>query len=117
MLDLDQWPLEEGIRFLTRSFCPRHRIEHKDLIDLINPEKAAADDLRAMAELLLFACGNEENFARRGSIMARVRLALLQARGKPLSISALSALTGLNQRGLQGRIKAKADRWGVFVFP
>ncbi len=73
-------------------------------------------DLRALAELLLFTCGNEENFARRGSLMTRVRLALLEARGQSLSISALSTATGLKQHGLQGRIKAKADRWGVIIF-
>lgn len=117
ILDLDQWPMGEGIRFLAQSFCPRHRIEYKDLIDLINPKKAAADDLRALAELLLFACGNEEDFARRGSLMAQVRLALLQARGKPLSIGDLSTITGLKRNGLQGRIKAKAGRWGVLIFP
>ncbi len=114
-LDLDHWPPEEGIRFLARSFCPSHRAEFKDLIDLANSEKSTADNLRALAELLLYSCSHEDNFARRGSLMTRVRLALLQARGEPLSLSGLAEATGLKRHGLQGRINAKAGRWVAII--
>jgi len=114
-LDLDQWLLDDGIRFLVQSFCPTHRAEYQDLIDLVNTEKAAADDLRALADLLLYTCSHEDNFARQGSLMARVRLALLQARGEPVSLTALADATGLKRHGLHGRIKAKAGRWVAII--
>lgn len=110
-LDLNRWPIEEGIRFLIKSFCQIHRSEYQDLIDLIDPAKANREDLRALAELLLYTCSGEENFARRGSLLTRVRLTLLQARGELVSLSGLAQAAGLKKHGLQGRIKAKANHW------
>jgi hypothetical protein len=110
-LSIENWPIEEGVRFLLNSFCPRHRAEYQDLLAAFDRAALRPIDLRALAELLLHACGSEPEFARQGALMARVRLALLQARGEPLSLEELAKRTGLKYSGLRGRIKAKAGLW------
>lgn len=110
-LTLDQWPVEEGVRFIKKSFCPQHAAEYQDLIDSISPASYSAADLRALVELLLVSCGDEPDFSQRGALMDRVRLALLKEKGEPLTLDQIAARTGLKQTGLQGRIKAKAGRW------
>lgn len=116
-LSLDTWPLAEGARFLLNAFCPRHLAEYRDLVGTLNFSALQPADLRALAELLLHTCGNEPEFATQGALMARVRLALLQARGEPLSIEQLAERTGLKRHGLQGRIKEKAGRWIEILHP
>jgi hypothetical protein len=111
LLDLENWPLIEGARFLRSSFCPEHRREYQDLLASVDDQALQPADLRALAELLLFACGEEDNFARRGSLMDRVRLALLLSRGEPLALPELARVIGASSTGLQGRIKQKAGRW------
>ena len=115
-LSMDSWPVAEGIRFLRNSFCPKHREEYSDLINAYPPEDLSPADLWAMAELLLHACGSEPDFARTGSLMNRVRMALLQERGDPLSITELADRTGYKLSGMQGRLRAKAQPWvGIFL--
>ena len=116
-LNLDAWPLAEGARFLLNAFCMHHRAQYGDLMDLFAPDTVRAADLRALAEFLLHTCGDEPGFAQRGALMARVRLALLQARGEPLSLAELSDRTGLKQTGLRGRIKQKAAPWVEILTP
>lgn len=110
-LSLETWPVAEGIRFLRNAFCRQHRGQYLDLVEAFNPQTLTPADLRALAELLLHTCGDEPDFARRGSLMARVRLALLQARGEPLVLDQIAQATGLKQTGLHGRIKDKAENW------
>ncbi len=111
LLDLDNWPVNEGVRFLLNAFCPRHRQKYHELMSAFDPNQLRPADLRALTELLLFACGSEPDFARRGSLMTRVRLALLQAQGEVLSLQQIAKLTDLKLTGLQGRIKQKAVPW------
>lgn len=115
ILNLDQWPVEEGVRFLLNAFCPAHREKYQDLMSNFSIEALRPADLRALAELLLHACGDEPDFARHGSLMTRVRLALLQARGEPLSIKDLAARTGFKLPGLRGRIRQKARPWVIIA--
>lgn len=115
ILNLDQWPVEEGVRFLLNSFCPAHREKYQDLMSHFSIEALRPADLRALAELLLHTCGDEPDFARHGSLMTRVRLALLQARGEPLSIKDLAARTGFKLPGLRGRIRQKARPWVIIA--
>jgi len=103
------------VHFLNQAFCTAHLAEYKDLLDLVDAENPALEDLRALADLLLHTYAEEEQFARRGSLMTRVRLALLQARGEPVCLSELAKATGLKKHGLQGRIKAKAGPWLVII--
>lgn len=114
-LNLDQWPVEEGIRFLLNAFCPAHQEKYRDLMNSFSMESLRPADLRALAELLLHACGDEPDFARHGALMARVRLALLQARGEPLSLQELAARTGFKTAGLRGRIRHKAHPWVIIA--
>jgi hypothetical protein len=114
LLTIDSWPVMEGARFLVNAFCAGHRAEYWDLISSIDPQNITPADLRALAELLLHACGQEPAFARRGSLMDRVRLALLLAGGEPLSLDEVSRQTGLKAHGLHGKIKAKAGSWLIF---
>jgi hypothetical protein len=114
-LDLEHWAVDKGVRFLLSSFCPAHRAQYIDLMTDFSSDTLRPADLRALAELLIHACGDEPDFARRGALMARVRLALLQARGEPLSLKELAAKIGLKITGLRGRIKHKAHPWVVIV--
>jgi hypothetical protein len=114
LLTIDSWPVMEGARFLVNAFCYGHRAEYWDLISSIDPQTLSHADLRALAELLLHACGQEPDFARRGSLLDRVRLALLQAGGEPLSLNEVSHTTGLKTHGLHGRIKSKSGNWLIF---
>lgn len=114
-LIFENWPVAEGIRFLLNSFCPAHQDKYRDLMSSFSTESLRPADLRALGELLLHACGNEPGFAQHGSLMTRVRLALLQARGEPLSIQELAARTGLKVRGLRGRIRQKARPWLIIA--
>jgi hypothetical protein len=116
-VDFDRWPLAEGIRFLKQSFCPAHRKEYRDLLAAVDYENPKTADVRAVAELLLFACGDEPDFARRGSMMDRVRLALLQAGGDLLSAAEIAPRTGLKPEGLQGKIRQKAGYWVSILGP
>jgi hypothetical protein len=110
-ITIENWPIDEGARFLLNSFCPKHRDEYHDLFSAFDRATLRPIDLRALAELLLHACGDEPDFTRQGALMARVRLALLRAHGEPLSLEDLAQQTGLKLSGLRGRIKAKAGRW------
>jgi hypothetical protein len=114
LLTVDSWPVMEGARFLVNAFCNAHQAEYWDLISSIDPRNLSHADVRALAELLLHTCGQESDFARRGSLLDRVRLALLQACGEPLSLDELSRATGLKAHGLHGRIKSKAGNWLIF---
>jgi hypothetical protein len=110
-IDLDNWPLGDGIRFLKQAFCRDHRHEYKELLGAIDYNAVKPADLRAVAELLLYACADEANLARRGSTMDRVRIALLQAGGAKLTLSEIAQATDLKINGLQRKIKEKAGRW------
>lgn len=110
-LSLENWPVNEGVHFLLHAFCSRHQAEYRDLVQSFDTDDLRPADLRALAELLLHACGSEPDFAQRGALMTRVRLALLQAGGEPLSLKEIARRTGLKPLGLQGRIKEKAGRW------
>lgn len=108
-LNVSGWPVEEGARFLLQAFCRKHRAEHHDLVDLNQPALKPGD-LEVLAAILLETCGAEPDFAQRGSLMDKVRLALLQAGGS-LTMSQLAERTGLRVTGLRGRIKEKARTW------
>ncbi len=110
-VDFDRWPIPEGLRFLKQAFCPAHRKEYRDLFTAINYENPKTSDLRALAELLLYACGDEPDFLCRGSTMDRVRLALIQAGGELLTASEIAQRTGMKVEGLQAKIRKKAGGW------
>jgi hypothetical protein len=110
-ISLDSWPIREGVRFLRGAFCDYHRKEFSDLLGSVDYQNLRYEDLIAVAELLLHACQGEANFYRRGSLMDRVRLALLSSGGEPLNLSELSERTGLPPKGLYQKIKAKGGRW------
>jgi hypothetical protein len=110
-LTLDTWPVEAGVRFLLQSFCIDHRETFVTLIQEFDPHTMQSADLRVLAAYLISTCGEEPGFTRQGSLMDRIRLTLLKARGEPLPLSQIVSETGLNATGLQGRIKDKAAPW------
>jgi hypothetical protein len=110
-LTLANWPVVAGVKFLMSSFCKQHRPEFSGLVDPGNLSQLRSDDLIVLADFLRDRCSQEPSFAQQGSLMDRVRLALLKAGPDGLSLSQLAAETGLPLKGLQGRIKGKADRW------
>lgn len=110
-LDIDLWPAAEGISFLRKQFCSRHRIINAELIAAIDDDHPTQRDVQDLADLLLQTCGDELDFARRGALMTRVQLALIQTRGKPVSLHDLAARIDLPVEGLRGRIKKKAGAW------
>ncbi|HMN59642.1 MAG TPA: NYN domain-containing protein [Anaerolinea sp.] len=103
------WPPAEGARFLAGAFCGRHRADAAALVhggQVLRPA-----DLTALAALLVSTCGDEADFCARGSLMDRVRLALLKAKGDWVSLEALARAIRLSPVGLQGKIKKKAEKW------
>jgi hypothetical protein len=111
-LALENWPLENGLRFLLDAFCPAHQAEENWLLyRSLSASEIQSDDLRDLANLLRQRCGSEAGFAQQGSLMKRVRLALIQAEDQQLSLPELIEATSLNARGLQGRIREKASPW------
>jgi hypothetical protein len=110
-LSLEGWPVQAGVRFLTQSFCKQHCAEQKERIDALSGPSATYNDLLALAELLAATCADEPGFASQGSLMDRVRLALLRAPQHTLPLSALISQTGVNPSGLRRRLKEKAGDW------
>jgi hypothetical protein len=112
ILDFTAWPCAEGIKFLLGSFCPDHRTEYHEMMHSFGPDVFHASDLPIVAELLRNTCSSEADFVTRGgSLMGRVRLALIQAGGEIRSLSEMAERTGLKEKGLRGRIKEKAGNW------
>lgn len=114
--NFDDWPLQEGARFLRRAFCETHRVEYQDLLRSVDYQALQPADLRAIAELLRYACGQEPGFARRGSFADRVRLALINAPSPRLTLAEIAQQTDLPLPGLHRKIKNKVGRW-VQIFP
>jgi hypothetical protein len=114
-LNLDNEPVLEGARFLRGAFCTAHRAAYSDLINAFDPSMMNRADLRALAGLLLDACGAEDDFTRRGSLMDRARQALLLAGDEPLSLRALAQTTEVAQSRLRQKIRAKGRGWIVTV--
>jgi len=110
-LTLDYWPVELGAKFLLHSFCISHRADYFSLMSNFDLTTLRSSDLRILADFLLSTCGQEADFARRGSLMDRIRLALLREKGEWVSLSQLAELIDLKAPGLQGRIKEKAKPW------
>jgi hypothetical protein len=111
------WPVPEGVHFLMDSFCDKHRPEFINLLNSFDPEDLRPADLQVLAEFLVAECGDEAGFCTRGSLMNRVRLALLKADASGLSLSQLAQATGLKPLGLQGRIRGKSKGWLEVLFP
>jgi predicted RNA-binding protein with PIN domain len=110
--ELSDWPVEEGARFLAGAFCSRHQAEAAALAH--SGQGFRPDDLPALAGLLLSTCGSEVDFCKRGSLMDRVRLALLKHKGDWTPITRLAEEIGIPEKGLHGRIKRKAGSWVRF---
>lgn len=115
-LTLEKWPLESGLRFLLDSFCAQHGLEYQELRSL-HAEDLQPQDLVEVAQVLVQACGNEPEFCRRGALMVRIRLALLLAGDRAVSLTELAELTGMKKEGLQGRIREKAGNWLEIIHP
>jgi hypothetical protein len=110
-LTLESWPLEAGVRFLVESFCPQHGAEYRDLYRSLKGTPLVQADLVQMAAALVASCGTESGFAARGSLIDRVRLALLLSPNEDVPLSVVAERTGYSPKGLHGRIKDKARGW------
>jgi len=109
-LTLETWPVSQGARFLSQSFCPFHWAEVAPLVGPLASLQAA--DLPVLAGLLLDCCGQESDFVRRGgSLMDRVRLALLQAGPGGLSLPELVRLTGAAPAALERKLHRSEGKW------
>lgn len=115
-INFDDWPLQEGARFLRRAFCETHRVEYQDLLKSVDYRALQPADLRAIAELLRYACGQEPGFARQGSFADRVRLALINAHSSRVTLAEIAQRADLPLPGLHRKIKTKVSRW-VQIFP
>lgn len=116
-LSLETWPLEKGLEFLLDSFCPAHRtMEEWHLYRSLLAGEIQPKDLCDLADLLRTHCGDEPEFARQGSLMKRVRLALIQAAEHKLNLGEIAQATAQKVSGLQGRIREKAVPW-VEILP
>ena len=110
-LTLSSWPVNAGIRFLLASFCSIHRPQFINLLESFDLSQLRSEDLIVLADYLRTTCSVEPDFTHRGSLMDRVRLALLKAGDTGLDLAALAAETDIKPEGLGGRIKRKANGW------
>ncbi len=110
-LTIPSWPVNAGVRFLLASFCSTHRPQFINLLDNFDVSQLRPEDLTVLAEFLCSTCSAEPGFTHRGSLMDRVRLALLKAGDTGLDLAGLAAEIGLKPDGLGGRIKRKANGW------
>jgi hypothetical protein len=111
-LVIEKWPVEAGLKFLMDSFCAQHRNEHQELMVDFAPESLRSSDLITLASFLVDSCSEEPDFVQRGgSLMDKIRLALLKAGGDGLTLPQLAAKTGFRLNGLHGRIKERGKNW------
>jgi hypothetical protein len=108
-LTIQEWPLKRGLKFLQESFCQEHYPQ--DLLASVTPEDARSQDLVELASLLVQSCGSEPGFIQRGSIMDRIRLALLAAGEGGLTLNELDASLGKNAPGLRHILREKGKGW------
>ncbi len=109
-LDLATWPLEPGAKFLKESFCPTHLKEVQALFELAGGLRPG--DLPALAELLREHCAAEADFiCRGGSLMDRVRLALLGSESQALTAAELAGLTGDRISDMKHKLRQADGRW------
>jgi hypothetical protein len=104
------WPISEGVRFLKDSCCRSHLESMQDVLGAgpLNEQV----DIPFLAEMLIETCGAEPDFVQRGgSLMDRVRLALLIAGPSGLSINELAAVTGDNPARIKQKVRQKQNRW------
>ncbi len=111
VLSFSTWPVRQGMRFLLGACCPLHRPMIQSLLDVFDPADFQERDMRALAALLLDSCGDEPDFLGRGSLMDRARLALLQARGQPLTLEEIARVTRLHLPELRRKMNRAIDRW------
>ena len=83
----------------------------QSLLDVFDPADFQERDLRALAALMLDICGDEPDFMARGSLMDRARLALLQARGQPLTLDEIARKARLHKPELRRKLNHAVDRW------
>ena len=110
-LTISTWPINTGVRFLLASFCSTHRLQFINLLDSFDLSQLRAEDLVILAEFLRTTCSAEPGFTHRGSLMDRVRLALLKAGDTGLDLATLAVEIDIKPEGLGGRIKRKANGW------
>ena len=111
VLTISSWPLDAGVRFLLNSFCSTHRPQFIDMLESFERSQLRPQDLVVLAEFLRVTCSTEPEFTHRGSLMDRVRLALLKADETGLDLDTLAIEIDGKPEGLQGRIKRKANGW------
>jgi predicted RNA-binding protein with PIN domain len=104
------WPIAAGIRFLVDSCCANHR---GHLLDMLNGATEPSQvDMPFLAEMLVEMCGAEPDIILRGgSLMDRVRLALLMAGPSGLALSELAATTGDSAARIKQKLRQKQNRW------
>ena len=108
-LTIQEWPLKRGLKFLRESFCQEH-YPH-ELLASVTPEDVRSQDLVQLANLLAQSCRAEPGFIPRGSIMDRVRLALLAAGEGGLTLAELEASLGKKAPGLRRTLSEKGKGW------
>ena len=110
-LYLAGWPAREGRKFLLDSACVRHRPRIAGLLVESDERAFGPGDMAALAELLLEHCAGEPDFATRGSLMDRVRGALLLARGASVALSALAMQLGEPPARLRRKLAQHEGKW------
>jgi len=109
-LTLKTWPLEKGVKFLRESFCKEHFDQVAPLFE--NVGNLVPGDLFALAALLAESCAREPDFVSRGgSLMDRVRLALLQAPGYYLTLEELVLLAGAHKSDIKRKARSSGANW------
>lgn len=109
-LNLPNWPVDKGIKFIIESACSEHRLKLIDLIGDIN--RASQQDMISLFDWLINFCRDEPDFVVRGGcMMDRIRLALIKRFPNPLTQKQIVEIMGGHTSGIKHKIQKNIPNW------
>ena len=112
VLNVENWPLQKGVRFILESACSVHQRELTAIIG--NVATVTSKDLISALELFINLCRDEPDFiSRGGSLMDQVRLALIKEYPNPLTLAQIEQLMNRKTSGMQKKINNYSPLWLV----
>ena len=108
-INIDHWPVKEGIHFLIQSACPRHRqrLVNMELDETLAPDKK----LNEIFKLFLYLCRAEKDLLERGgSLMDQAKLLLIKKYPNPILLEDLEHSIKTNA-GLKSKLNKNNGKW------
>jgi hypothetical protein len=108
-INIEQWPVKEGIHFLIQSACPRHRqrLANMDLDETLAPD----EKLNEIFKLFLYLCRGEKDLLERGgSLMDQTKLLLIKKYPNAINYEDLEHSIKINA-GLKSKLNKNNGKW------